>query len=840
MRLRAQVYFYRRRLRAHGVQEGLAGIGVALGVALVLATILAAASLAGSAAEVVRAVGGPATLQLHARGSQGMDERALARVERLAGVAQAAPLLEQTATVNAPGGRSATVDLAGADTSLVVLDGLAHTLPRATLQAGGLGLSRTTATALGIAKPAGPGGGAIVTLRLRGRAIALRVSAVLGAETFGALAQARVAVMPLEELQRLAGLRGRVSRILVQPRRGQEARVRAGLRALAAGRADVAAADQDVALLRQALRPSDQASALFATIAALLGLMLAFNALLVTVPERRRALADLRISGARRGAIVQMFAFQALCLGALASVVGVVAGWLLGARALRPSTAYLAEAFTIGARTPLAPTPVLLALMAGVAATLAASAVPLLDLRRGRALDAVYREHAQPGNALSARTRRTLLCAAAPLGLAATALYVAAPGSALAACALLALATVLAVPLAFALVLRAGHWLARRRERLTLLTLALASLRATTLRSLALAATGAVALFGSVALGGARGDLLRGIGGFARAYSADAPIWVGTPGDNQAVVSFAGGFARVRGVARVARFQGGFVQMAGRRVWLLARPLGGASQLLASQIVAGSAAVAQRRLATGGWVVASAQLAAAQHVGLGGVLSVPTPAGVARLRLAATITNLAWSPGAVLVGTPDYARLWGGSGASALAVYPAGDPSATLARLRRALAGTGLVAVTAGERERAIDALTAEGLGQLREISDLLLAIAVLALAAALASAIWQRRSALAALRLSGVPPRRLRAILLIEAGLMLSAGCLTGAIVGVYGELAIDRYLQHVTGFPVTGVGASARPLAVLVVIAASVFALVAVPGWQASRVRPTFAFNE
>jgi putative ABC transport system permease protein len=887
LKTRALVYFYRRRLRVHAVQEALAGVGVALGVALVLATLLAASSLAGSAGEVVRAVIGPATLQLHARGPDGMPSSLLARVQRLPGLRQAAPLLEQTATLTGPGGRTATVDLAGADTSLVVLDGLAHTLPRATLQAGGLGLSRATAAALGIASRSG----APVVLRLRGRALPLRVSAVLGLETFGALAQARVAVMPLEELQRLAGLPGRVNRILLQPLPGREAQLRSGLASLAAGRFDVAPADQDVRLLRQALRPSDQASSFFAAIAGLLGLMLAFNALLLTVPERRRAIADLRLSGARRGAILQMFAFQAICLGAVASVAGVAVGWALGGSALRPSTAYLAEAFTIGARARLGATPILLALFAGISAVLVASTVPLLDLRRGRALDAVYREHALPGNALSPRARRDLLCAALPLAGAATVLFVVAPGLALAACALLALATVLAVPLSFACVLRVGHWLARRRERLTLLSLALSSLRSTTLRSLALAATGAVALFGSVALGGARGDLLRGIDRFAHVYSADASVWVGNRGDNQAVAPFAAAgsadaILHTPGVARVAAYYGGFVQLAGRRVWLLARPPGGAAQLLAGETIAGDPRLAQARLAAepltgwhesqprgapfttpggppaqspparptaagersasppaGGWATVSAGLAQALGLGVGDVLALPTPAGTARLRVAALTTNFAWSPGAIVLGAGVYRRLWGAAAApTALAVTgaPGLAPVQLLARVRRALAGGGLTAVSAAERESAIDALTAQGLGQLGEISDLLLAVAILALAAALASAMWQRRAGLAGLRLSGVRPRRLRSILLIEAGLMLSAGCLTGALAGVYGELVIDRYLAHVTGFPVSGVGATLRPLELLALIAAAVLALVAVPAWRASRVPPTFAFNE
>ncbi len=107
-------------------------------------------------------------------------------------------------------------------------------------------------------------------------------------------------------------------------------------------------------------------------------------------------------------------------------------------------------------------------------------------------------------------------------------------------------------------------------------------------------------------------------------------------------------------------------------------------------------------------------------------------------------------------------------------------------------------------------------------------------------SAIWQRRASLAGLRLSGVRPARLRRILLTESTLMLSAGCLTGAVAGIYGQVVIDGYLRHVTGFPVANLAASRRPLeiVVLVILAASV--IVAVPGWFASRVPPTLALND
>lgn len=850
----ALIWLYRRRLRVHAVQEMLAGLGVAIAVALVFATTVAAGSIAGSAGEVVRAVIGPATLQLHSRQGGGMPESVLHQVERLPGVRQAAPILEQRASILA-GGRSVQVDLAGADTALVVLDGLGHTLPRQTLTAGGVGLSIVAADALAIpaqALPGRPGAGLAlnrhVTVKLDGRARRMEVSAVLGTEAFGALAKASVAVMPLKELQRLSGLQGHISRVLVATKPGREAQVRAELSALAAGRIDVAGADQDVALLRQALRPSAEANAFFATVAAVIGLLFAFNALLLTMPERRRAIADLRLLGVKRGAIVQMLFFQSLALGATACLLGLLGGYLLSLHLLNESPHYLTEAFTLGGGIVLAAQPMLVAIGVGLLAAFLASAVPLLDLRQHGTVDAVYQSGEQQGSGISRPAERALLGGSAVLLASASLLYALLPSQALLACLLLTIAAVSSVPLAFALVVKAARSLAARRPRMTVLPVALSSLRSTTLRSLALAATGAAALFGSVALGGARSDLTRGIAGFASSYSSQASVWVGMPEDNQAVVPFPvsglpSRIAKLSGVRGVQAFGGGFMQLDGRRVWVLARPSHAAYQVLRTQTLQGSPAQAAARLAQGGWVVLSRQIAEATHTKLGGYITLPTPSGLARLRIAATTTNLAWSPGALFIGMRDYRRLWPGSNPTALAVQLRPDASSLRVQrqIRRLLGGgSGLQAVTAAQRRAHIDALTSEGLSQLGEISTLLMFAAILAMAAALTSAIWQRRLALASLRLAGVRPRRLRLILLVESALILGAGCATGALAGVYGEAVIDAYLAHVTGFPVASLSSGLWPVQVFALVSALVLVVVAVPGWLASRVSPAFAFNE
>jgi hypothetical protein len=74
----------------------------------------------------------------------------------------------------------------------------------------------------------------------------------------------------------------------------------------------------------------------------------------------------------------------------------------------------------------------------------------------------------------------------------------------------------------------------------------------------------------------------------------------------------------------------------------------------------------------------------------------------------------------------------------------------------------------------------------------------------------------------------------------MLATGCLMGALVGFYGQFVIDAYLRHVTGFPVAGAGAGARPFELLALVLGAALALAALPGWRAANVAPSLALAE
>ena len=150
VRVSMLLYLYRRRLRAHPVQELLAGSGVAIGVALVFGVLLANASLTSSAGELVHGLAGSARFALLARSSQGFDEKLAEKAGNLPGVQVASPVLRQNVTLMGPKGEEA-VQLIGVTASLEALGGVTtQELSAANvLQTGGLGPAAGIASSLG-------------------------------------------------------------------------------------------------------------------------------------------------------------------------------------------------------------------------------------------------------------------------------------------------------------------------------------------------------------------------------------------------------------------------------------------------------------------------------------------------------------------------------------------------------------------------------------------------------------------------------------------------------------------------------------------------------------------
>ena len=831
MKLSALLMLLRMRVKWHPLQELFAALGIAVGVALAFAVMVANSSVSHSTGKVVDALVGRATLQVVARDSRGFDARIVASIRAINGVQAAAPMLEQRAVLHGPSG-SASLLVASIDPQLAkISDGLPAWAGGGLRLVRGLLIPKPLAAKLGIERP-----GSLLSIDMRGRRSKVLLTATLDDSTLGALSTAPVAVMPAPQLAALTGLHGRASRILIAAAADQTAAVAAEVRRIVGPGLRVGPAKDEMRMLDEALAPSNQVTGFFAGMSVVLGFLLAFNAMLLTMPERRRAIALLRVIAAcPRREIVQLVLFEALVLGAVASALGLALGLLLSVTVLHAETGYLSSAFTLGGGTIITAGPIVWSLAGGIVACVLASAPPIFDVFSGRPDDELLRSHDAPGHSLHRRTAAAMLTVALPLFALAIVLLSLAPELAIPAAALLAFATVLVVPAMFGLAVAAAGLVTGRSARTNMLELALSTLRATTLRSLALAATGAVALYGCIAIGGARSDLMSGITAYARDYVGTADLWIVNRDDNQATNDLrvpAGDLRAVPGVADIRGYHGGYLDAAGQRVWIIARSSRDRTMLPASQVL-DALPDASDRIRDGGWVATSQAFADDHDAKLGESVTLPTPTGPRTWRLAATTTNLGWAPGAVIMSSGDYRSAWHTTAATALEVdvTPGSDPERVAAALQ-ARVGTGVLVQSAAAREAGIVASAGQGLQRLEQITFMLLGAAVIALACAMTAAIWQRRRWLASLRVQGCHVRQVWAVLLWESTIVLSAGCLVGALVGTYGQAGADRYLKHVSGFPVSETLAGPQAVKVFAIVVGVAVAIIAVPGWFAARV--------
>lgn len=840
MRLEALLHFYRQRLRTHLVQELLAGAGIAIGVALVFAVVVANTSISTSASQIAHGIAGNSKLQLDSRDDGGFDAGLLSVVRAMPSVSHAAGILEQRAILMGSRGHSSVV-VVGADAGLALLGGpltqdfsAGHGL----VLGDGLLLPSGVADATGVLRSSRNTGRSVV-LRMGGRAQRVPVTAIVGQDLVGPLSGALVVVAPLSYVQRLAVLPQRLTRIFVEPRPGQEVEAERQLLALASDRITVSPADRESRILAQASAPNDQSTELFAAISAIVGLLLAFNAMLLTVPERRRAIAEFRTHGYTPRQVITMAAFQALVLGSLASAAGLGAGLFLAHTAFDGVPKYLAFAFPFGVDQSVPASTVILSFLGGLLATSLAAAQPLLDLLPRRAADAVYRDDGEPGQSFGARAGRLGGVVALGLVLATTVLVALLPSTTVLGIAALALAVLVVLPIALSSVLAIADRVAGARPGLNMLVLAVMALRATRLRAVALAATGAVAVFGSVAVEGAHRDLVRGLQGTFSQFLGTADLWVTTGGDDLTTERFRAGdaLARIReapGVATVRPYFGGLLDLGERRTWVIARESGDASMVPTGQVRQGSPTRANTLLRRGGVVAVSEQIAVAEGIGVGEMLGLPTPTGTHRYRVVATLSNLGWGPGAVILNATDFRRDWATRDPTAFEVHlrDGVPPSVGRDAVQQAIGPKlALQAQTTAERQAQWERLARAGLNRLTQISVLLLVAAIISLATATGAAVWQRRAAFADYRLQGFLPRQLWSALLIESGIVLATGCAVGGAAGVYGQFLLGRWLRLTTGFPAPFSPSILATLATFALVVVVALMVVAAPIYRAVR---------
>jgi len=602
-------------------------------------------------------------------------------------------------------------------------------------------------------------------------------------------------------------------------------------------------ADLTTALFNQAAAPSNQSAQLFSVIGALVGFLFALNALMFTASQRRNLVEDLRLDGYSRRMIVEVLLFDALVLGVLASLLGLALGDLLSAALFSSNPGYLSFAFPIDAQRVVSWQSIVFAICGGM---LAAFAGVLVSLRRAILARRLAADPARVRWRLGLRLALgELVCWTIT---AVTLLLV--PGAAIVGIVSLLVALLLALPWLLSVCLRVADRLQRSLSS-TAAHLAVIELRSTAnwSRTLAIAATGATAVFGSVAVEGAQSNLQRGLDHTAHDLAAGADVWVTAAGAQNvlATIGFspaqAGKLAHLPDVRSVGLYRGGFLDDGSRRVWVMAPPASAAHPILPSQLLVGDLALATARLRHGGWAVVSQGLASEHHVRIGQSFTLPAPRPIV-LRVAALSTNIGWPPGAIVMNASDYARAWPGGEVSAYAITLRAGVSPLQGRreIQRALvaSGAGLVVETRSQRELRLRATSRQGLSRLTQITSLVLIAAILAMATAMGALIWQRRPLLADMKVDGFDKRVLWRSLLVESALLLGVGCSIGALFGLGGQLLLSHALAVVTGFPVVTSISGLVAIGSLLAVTSVAVAIVAVPGYLAARVRAAIVLQD
>lgn len=328
----------RRFLLAQPLQLGLAILGIALGVAVVTSVEIARESAERAFDVSFEAVAGRATHQILG-GPDGLDEALYVRLRTRAGIYPAAPIIE--GQVTQVGKRGTTLRLLGVDpyAESPFRDHLrirgrrdrdrranGELLRRLVTEPGTTVLSPATAHRLGI-RP-----GQDLMLQIGTRLGALKSIGLIepeGGEGQSGLDDLLIA--DIATAQTLLGMAGRISRIdleLAEDAAGALAERR--IRALLPPGAELTPSGKRSEATKGMTRAFEANLVAMSLLALLVGAFLIYNTMNLAVVQRRELFGALRALGVTGGQVYRMVILEAFAIGALASVLGLGIGALLG------------------------------------------------------------------------------------------------------------------------------------------------------------------------------------------------------------------------------------------------------------------------------------------------------------------------------------------------------------------------------------------------------------------------------------------------------------------------------------------------------------------------------
>ncbi|HEY7981358.1 MAG TPA: FtsX-like permease family protein [Candidatus Eremiobacteraceae bacterium] len=792
-----------RHATLHAGRTALTIASVAIGVALTVAVRMANASATESFTGAANTVAGGTALQIVADAGQIRDDF-LTTVASVTGVESVSPIVSGSVAVSDSSScrgvvdrstcaKNAGFDLIGID--LVAAAGLAEREAAPPIeQHGGAKISADIfrrgrvvigsglAARLGLSLDSG------FDAIAGNRSVALVVGGVVDDATLPD-GWREVIFTDISTAQETLGKRG-LDRIDVVPAAGQvPSALAAALRAkLPAGLRVTTPDDRSAALRKMTASFSFNLLAL-AAIALLVGAFLVYNAVAMSVVQRRAEIGVSRALGAPRALVFFVFACEGAAVGIVGSAAGLLAGRLLAGAALHV-VGRTVDALYVGTSSSIISAPpgiyagsfafgVLLALVAAISPALeAARVLPTTAVRVG-SWESGSSPRIAPRSALAvgafalaAACVRLPAVDGEPLFGYAAALLVVFGGSLLAAPLVAASARVAIAATASwssaALRLAASNLQARvRRNGIAVASLAIGV-------AMTVSVTTMIASFRSSVVDWigqtARGDLYVRPSGAVNAE--DAPM----PRDLAVRVS------HLPGVASVSTVRARLTNVGGRLAYVGAIDAEQARRFESwSMLGTATAADSLRSLVGAKRVIVSEPFASKFNLRSGDVVSLPTSNGPAAFTVANVFRDYSSDIGYAFMDTGVYRTLIGQSGIDGMAIFARSgtDHAALRAAVERALAGERVVVESSAELRAGALAQFDRTFAVTYALDAIVLTVALLGIVATLSAQVLERRQEIGVLRCIGILRREVVAMVVGEAAWLGVLGSLLGIAAG-------------------------------------------------------------
>jgi putative ABC transport system permease protein len=793
-------------IRKHLLRSILTATGIVLGVAVFVAMHTANQSVLYAFHQTIDRIAGATQLQISS-GEAGFDEEVLDRVQAIADVRVAVPVIEAVAATGLKGQGNILIlgvdmtgdrglrdyDMQGNDDD-VVEDPLVFLA-----QPDSIIVTTSFAQENGLRT-----GSTIPMSTMQGE----KKFTVRGIMKSGGMASAfggNLAVMDIYAVQKVFGRGRKFDRIDVAVKEG--VRVEDARKEIESALGPGFQVDQPSARGAQ-FESMSRAYSITADItsafALFIGMFIIYNTFQIAVTQRRSEIGILRALGATRTQIRALFLGEGAVAGLIGSLVGVGAGMLLA----RGMTAYigglLGEVYGVAQKAgeiSTDPRLLIVAVVLGVLTSIVAAWIPARNAARVDPVNALQKGKYQQFGAGENRVRRATALALAVLCVVLIALsrfrllfYL--------SDAISVLAALLLVPTLALLLTRA------LRPVLKWLRPVEGTLAADSLLQAPRRTSGAVAaLMLSLAL-------VIALGGLARASFDSISTWMNTALNPDLFISPSQSLTQrnfrfppsmldqlksTPGIAEVQAVRDARVPIRGTPVLMVAADVASLSKRVTVETVAGDPKTMNRLTAEGKGVMVSENFAVLHGYKLGDVLAIPSPSGELKLPIVAINVDYSDQQGSILIDRGAYIRYWHDSTVNLFRVYlaPGVSEDAVKRRILEQFSGDRrLFVLTNRDVRRYIFNLTDQWFGITYIQIAVAVLVAILGIVNTLTVSITDRRRELGVLQAVGGMRNQIRRTIWLEALTIGAIGLILGLALGavqLYYSLGISA--QDIAG---------------------------------------------